>query len=142
MLIGVTFVVRSPDFREGLRYTLQGAGLFVLFSFVLQEKGRISAVLLSKPAQVIGLYSYTLYLIHFAALLSARHLLPGTPDIFTALLAGLVSFAFAAGMHAFVEKPLGTIRQRLNRVEEPDPSLAQQQTFISDGKVHSKAETA
>lgn len=122
-LIMVTFVFRSPDFREGLRYSLQGIALFVIFSYVLQEKGLLSAFLTSAPMQLIGLYSYTLYLVHFAMLLAVEHSLPSVPHLPRVILAGIAAIAFAAVMHKFVERPLARLRHKLNKVEDSDPRL-------------------
>lgn len=127
--IFATFVIRAPEFRETLRYTLQGMALFVVFSYILQKKGIISTVLTSRPLQLVGLYSYTLYLVHYPLIQACVLAMPDMPRIVPVFLAGIASMVFAALMYRLVEHPLGRMRQRLNRAEPPashaqeDPSL-------------------
>ena len=62
--IGVSLVVRNEQFRESLRYTIQGCSLFVLFAFALHSRGMVRSILTSRSLRLIGLYSYTIYLVH------------------------------------------------------------------------------
>lgn len=118
-----TFLVREPLFREGWRYSIQGAALFVLFSAVLQARGLLPAFLNMRVIQMLGLYSYTFYLVHYGMIFLTRNVLPEWGALPQGLLAGALAFVYAAAMHRFVERPLGRMRQRLNRVEDPDPKL-------------------
>jgi peptidoglycan/LPS O-acetylase OafA/YrhL len=112
-LLGFTFAWRDPFFRETLRYSLQGVALFVLFAFALHDKGPVSAALSSWPARRLGLYSYSLYLVHNALFkLAEQHLhLPAPARMLVVLAAGL---AYSAAMYAFIEKPAADLRRRLH----------------------------
>jgi peptidoglycan/LPS O-acetylase OafA/YrhL len=118
LLVLLTFAVRAPGFREGLRYSLQGMALFVLFSWTVQHKGWLSRILLLPVVQRLGLYSYTLYLVHYGIILAVYKNLPGLPVIAQVALAAALSMIIGALMYRLVERPLG--RWRLNRAEATD----------------------
>lgn len=91
LLIILTFAIRSEVFRQTLRYTFQGAALFVLFSFVLSGGSRnLNRLLSSKPLVWIGLLSYTLYLCHLGIDAALKAQLGMSP-----LVAGIVGFPLA-----------------------------------------------
>jgi peptidoglycan/LPS O-acetylase OafA/YrhL len=120
LLVLLTFAVRAPGFREGLRYSLQGMALFVLFSWTVQHKGWLSRILLLQVVQRVGLYSYTLYLVHYGIILAVYKNLPGLPVIAQVALAAALSMIIGALMYRLVERPLGRWRRRLNRAEATD----------------------
>ena len=68
MLI-ITFTVRDDNFRETIRYSLQGIALFPLFSIVLLDRPTviIRRVLSSPMMVLIGRLSYSMYLFHLLA---------------------------------------------------------------------------
>ncbi|KQT47663.1 hypothetical protein ASG52_10295 [Methylobacterium sp. Leaf456] len=116
-VLGATLVVRDETFRQTLRYTVQGGALFVLFACLLQPaRGSAcarAARLLSAPLLTrIGLYSYTIYLVHAAMIeavagLSDSHLVQG-------VVGGALTLGFAAAMHRLVERPFARLRRRLD----------------------------
>lgn len=109
-----TFLVRSPAFRETLRYSLQGVALFgVFFCAVRYHDWWLFAWLDSRPMRALGLVSYTVYLVHLPIL--------GTLKEYTSL--GLVGrfVLCAAGtalastaMYLLVERRLAILRRRLH----------------------------
>jgi peptidoglycan/LPS O-acetylase OafA/YrhL len=119
LLILSTFAIRGDIFRQTVRYSIQGVGLFVLFSFVL-SKGSLSLnrVLGSRPFVWIGLLSYTLYLCHmalFEAVGKAFHLGP-----MAAAIAGLpLALLFAQLMRNWVEVPILGWRRKHRRSVNP-----------------------
>lgn len=118
-LIILTFAIRSEIFRQTLRYSIQGAALFVLFSFVLNRGSRsLNWVLRSKPLVWIGLLSYTLYLCHmaiFKAIGSAFHLGPSLAGILGLPIAVL----YAQLMRTWVEVPILAWRRKHRRTVNP-----------------------
>lgn len=110
-----TFIFRDEAFREGLRYTIQGGALLVVFSYILQEKGVLSRFLQLRPLQILGLYSYTFYLIHYPAIYAARNCFPNLPVYLQIAIAGAASLVFCALMHRLVEKPLAALRRKMSR---------------------------
>lgn len=119
VLLG-TIAVRSPVFRETVRYTIQGMSLFVLFSAALQSKGITSRVLASPILRKIGLYSYTIYLVHFCFLLILSKYITNGSLIAAGLLGILPTWGYAAGMYHFVERPLARWRKR-SKICAPKP---------------------
>jgi peptidoglycan/LPS O-acetylase OafA/YrhL len=116
------FLVRSPEFRESIRYSLQGCALFVLFSYVLQERGPIAAILSSWPLRLVAVWSYTLYLIHVPAFAVAEAQWPALGTPIAAIPVFAFSVAYAATMRWLVEKPLLAQRRRKSLMKrEPDP---------------------
>ncbi len=112
-LLAGTFVLRDPVFRETLRYTLQGAALFVLFSYALQDRGLLNKALSSWFARRIGLYSYTLYLVHAPLFLLVEQRL-GLHGLSRTVVALIAALAYAALMHSCVERPSTKLRRRLH----------------------------
>lgn len=112
-LMAFTFVYRDPVFRETIRYSLQGLALFVLFSYALQDKGLVSWGLSSWAARRIGLYSYTLYLIHNPLFKLADQYLE-VHGLARTLLVLVAALAYSAAMYALVERPAGNLRRRLH----------------------------
>jgi peptidoglycan/LPS O-acetylase OafA/YrhL len=63
------FVFRNPDFRETLRYSLQGIGLFPVFYYLVASPNSwASRALAYQPLRWLGWVSYTMYLVHDFAL--------------------------------------------------------------------------
>lgn len=123
--LALCLVIRSDVFRETIRYSLQGAALFVLFAAALQDRGFASRLLGSTPLRWIALISYTLYLVHLPALLILyKYHVPGAEVIGIA-----ASILYATAMYWAVEKPLGEWRRRRNVTPPGDltsPLLAPQ----------------
>jgi peptidoglycan/LPS O-acetylase OafA/YrhL len=109
----LTLLIRNDQFRESVRYTIQSAALFVLFAFALQSQGVVRAFLSSRILRLIGLYSYTVYLVHVPIMrLLDQHVHASL--IVKGVLAFLCSVSFAALMYVLVERPLARLRRRLH----------------------------
>lgn len=125
LLLLATIVPRSEAYRETIRYTLQGLVLFVLFAGVLSYKNWVSRILSSPPFQLVGRYSYTLYLSHLFFIEACHQLVPSLPVLVNAAVAGAFAFAYSALMYRLVERPAAKLRRRLNPVEAPAPVAPQ-----------------
>ena len=113
-LLLITFLVRSPSFRETYRYTLQGLGLTPVFvTAVRWPEWAIYRPLSWKLLRFIGTLSYSLYLIHHATLnFVDRH--SSLPSAIRGGLALAVSIAIAWVMYLVVEKPCARLRRKLS----------------------------
>lgn len=109
LLVG--FLYRDPWFENVLKYSLQGACLFVcVFKLVVRgDYPRLLAFLELGPMRYTGRISYSIYLWHTHAFFLAGALLGG-PSIVLALL---LTFVFAALSYRLVELPLAGLRTRL-----------------------------
>jgi peptidoglycan/LPS O-acetylase OafA/YrhL len=105
-VLAVTFVISDSTFRFIIRYSLQGAALFILFSYVLSERSTLlNNVLTSPPMIWIGLVSYSLYLCHFAIFKTLQ--LHSSLNPVTIGVAGtLLVFAYGFLTRKFVEVPI------------------------------------
>ncbi len=105
-------MIRSEVFRQTVRYSVQGAALFVLFSFVLSGGScRLNQILRSKPFVWIGLLSYTLYLCHMAIFEAVGAGLGLNP--YLAGIVGLpIAVLYAQLMRRWVELPILRWRRR------------------------------
>jgi peptidoglycan/LPS O-acetylase OafA/YrhL len=123
-LLLATLTVRSPAFQESLRYTLQGIGLYGVFAFILHPNKLTSPILNWGPAQLIGRYSYTIYLVHVVFINLVRNQLPEVHGLARAAIVVALTLAYAALMFRLVERPLGKVRSRLHREAEAKRVLA------------------
>ncbi len=81
-----------------------------IFSQV-NSRGFLSRFFVSRPLSIIGLYSYSIYLIHWLVLAKVSALYPGKFGAAAAVL--VISIALGFFMYVFFEKPLLAARKRL-----------------------------
>jgi peptidoglycan/LPS O-acetylase OafA/YrhL len=112
--------IRDPYFGDTMRYTIQGIGLFVVFSFILHGNALTSAVLNWTPMQVIGRLSYTIYLIHVVIRITVDKSF-GMSGLSMIIATAAGTFAFAWVMFVLVERPLARARKRMHREVAPAP---------------------
>jgi peptidoglycan/LPS O-acetylase OafA/YrhL len=113
-LLLASFLIRGLDFREGIRYSLQGIALYPLFFITIRHpRWTVGRFLNLRSVRFVGTLSYSLYLLHQIILFVAdRHL--SWPLAARATLALAVSFVLAVGMWRFVEKPCAKLRARFS----------------------------
>ncbi len=88
----VCLSIRGDEFRETLRYSLEGVVLTVVFVAAIRFHRWPVFACLNTPVMVfIGLLSYSLYLLHLAVIYGVARLLPATNSI----VQGALSFAIA-----------------------------------------------
>ncbi len=112
----VTFVIRDPVFRSTWRYTVQGLALMPIFHFaVTMPQVVIFRPLNWAPLRRIGVWSYTIYLIHFVIIraFEANGLVPPNRVLF-ALIVLALSCLWAALVFEIGEKPFHAWRRRLS----------------------------
>ncbi len=108
-----SLAIRNEAFRQTLRYTLQSAALFVVFSAVIQNRGVVAKLLSSKVMRQIGLYSYTFYLVHYTFIVLIQHLQPGISRPLLIASAFPPTLAYCWVMYGLVERPCARLRRRL-----------------------------
>lgn len=109
----LTLVIRDPFFRETLRYSVQSAALFVVFSFAIGNGGFIAWFAQRPFVQLTALLSYTLYLVHYPILRALQAQFPEVAVGWLAIPFFAFSYAYALLMRHWVEVPLGPWRSRL-----------------------------
>jgi peptidoglycan/LPS O-acetylase OafA/YrhL len=120
-----TLAVRDPAFREGLRYTLQSAALFVPFAYLLHGEGPAVRLLASRPMRQLGLWSYSFYLAHMSVVALMLHLVPGLHGVALMGAAFPATLLWCWGMFALVERPCARLRRRLLAGRLPEPILGE-----------------
>jgi peptidoglycan/LPS O-acetylase OafA/YrhL len=113
-LLLVSFLWRADAFRDTLRYTLQGLGLFPLFYCAVRYHRRaVFAWLDSRPMRALGLVSYTFYLSHEASIDLAGKAL-GDDGALRAAAGFALAVAFSAACYVLVERRFARLRRRLH----------------------------
>ncbi len=110
-LILATFIIRDPVFRETLRYSLQGVGLFLIFNYALRNQGIVSRLLAHPVLKIIADLSYFLYLIHLPMVVFVSHFTTSPELLYAGAFA--LSFLSAALVRQHIELPLLRWRKRI-----------------------------
>lgn len=116
-LLLVTFTVRDEFFRNCLRFSLQGIALGPLFYYSMSPSGDpIFNILNFRIIRKIGELSYSIYLVHltFIQAIFRFDWFDGERWIVFAI-SFLASFAWAAAVYQFIERPILPLRVRLTR---------------------------
>lgn len=112
-LLVASFTLRDPAFRETVRYSLQGLGLYPLFFVSIRHPRWLVARFLNlRFVRFVGTLSYSLYLLH-QVMLYAVFELPIWLPLRVSLALGL-SLLLSVAIWRYVEKPLGKLRSRLS----------------------------
>lgn len=113
-LLLASFLIRNPMFRETLRYSIQGLGLFPVFITAVRFPGWGPMKLLNlRPVRFVGTLSYSLYLVHHVVVDAVAARSTGSALLDGALALG-VSLAIATGIWYFIEEPCAVVRRRLS----------------------------
>ncbi len=107
-----SFIIRDDNFRYTIRFSLQGAALFILVLNFYYLKALQFAIKICelKPLAWIGQISYALYLWHVPIYFIIHHYMERNAG--SILLAVLLSFIISAISFYWVEKPFITLRKR------------------------------
>ena len=119
-----SFVYRSEEFRQTLRYTVQGLALIPVFVVGIREpKWGPFPLLNLRWVRFAGTLSYSLYLVHQVVLFGLEYHLHVGP-VLRGAIALVLSVLLALAMHRYVELPSARLRKRLasDRVESLPPS--------------------
>ena len=108
-------VIRDDAFRSTLRYSLQGLALMPVFYYaVTRPEDLIFRPLSWGFMRKIGLWSYTIYLIHHVIIKALVYNGLGREgDLQILLLSAVLSAGFAAAVYRWAEKPLHPLRRKL-----------------------------
>lgn len=114
LLLLLSFAVRNPAFRESIRYTLQGIGLYPLFFLAVRHPQMALMRLLNwRPVRFVGTLSYSLYLLHQIVIYAVDRKLHMLPHFAQAVLSLALSFGLSILVWRLVEQPCAKLRSRL-----------------------------
>lgn len=114
IIIFVTLLVRNDFFRETVRYSLQGLGLFLLFYNIIFSNGIVAKVLSSPVLVYIGRISYSLYLYHWLVFGVVSFLFKNEPWIIRFAILLIFSVAISHFSYKYIESIGPNIRRRFN----------------------------
>ncbi|MBC7841922.1 MAG: acyltransferase [Gemmatimonadaceae bacterium] len=111
-----TLVIRNAYFRDTLRYTLQGVALMPIFyCAIVYADSPIFRPLNWAWLRRIGVYSYSIYLIHYVVVTSVQRNGPFGGNRLLIFLASLgISLLFAAAVERYLESRLRVMRRRFH----------------------------
>jgi len=110
----LAFIIRNDDFRETVRYSIQGIALMPLFTAVLADPPTTLArrALASRPMVLVGRLSYSIYLFHLLARTPGEVYFV-SPDRWGAAISGLLlTGTIAYILFMYVERPMARLRHR------------------------------
>ncbi len=109
-----TFLFRDETFRAVYRFTLQGASLCVLFYYSIAFFNHpLFSILNTRIMERIGIYSYTIYLVHFILIEIAVTNFPQINNNFVLVfIVATLSIFIGFLMYVCVEKPLQIYRKK------------------------------
>jgi peptidoglycan/LPS O-acetylase OafA/YrhL len=114
--IAVSLLYRNEAFRESFRYTLQGVSLMPIFHYAIAHARNIAFKPLNlAPVRRIGVYSYSIYLIHFVLF---QAITENTRTVIPPVLLLGVGFSLACGyaylIDTYVDAYFRMLRKRLH----------------------------
>ncbi|MEH2059398.1 MAG: acyltransferase [Nostoc sp.] len=114
ILIILSCLSRSSEFRETIRYTIQGIALYPVFITAIRfPSWGLFAALNLKWMGFLGALSYSLYLVHYSVIFLVWRYLPQLPKFVQAGISLLISFGLAYLIYQFIELPIGQLRKKL-----------------------------
>lgn len=123
-LLLVATLAPGQVYAQTFRYTFQGIALYGIFAFILVPNRLTSPILNHPVLQLVGRYSYSLYLVHVLILVILTER-TGAPWWAVAVATGALSMLYAWAMFTWVEKPLARVRHRLHREPAPEPMVSE-----------------
>jgi peptidoglycan/LPS O-acetylase OafA/YrhL len=111
----LTLICRETEFRETIRYSLQGLALMPLFYLAIRfYDNRLFRCLNLRWVMVLGAYSYSIYLIHLVVIDAIATNVPyiATKSFILFPAALLISIAYAAAIDRFVDTHFRRLRRK------------------------------
>jgi peptidoglycan/LPS O-acetylase OafA/YrhL len=106
-LMLATLLVRNEEFRQSLRYSLQGLALYLMFDQLVVLPSNIAKALATAPLVWLGRISYSLYLWHWLVLIALERMAPkASPPGLLYLLMVCISLGVAQLSFQIIEQPM------------------------------------
>lgn len=112
-LLLLTLAIRNEEFRESLRYSLQGIALFCMFPTLVYGKNRLSSFLQWPVVVYVGRVSYSMYLYHWLVTHSVAHFLPGLATLPRIALITVLSLLSAHLSYRYIEQTFQNLGRKL-----------------------------
>jgi peptidoglycan/LPS O-acetylase OafA/YrhL len=113
ILLLASFFIRNAEFRETIRYTLQGVGLAPVFIAAIRFPDWGAFRILNwKWVRFVGVLSYSLYLVHYTVIQGIGLYWPNLNSLRLATVSLFVAFILSYAIYAGVEVPFGKLRKK------------------------------
>lgn len=113
-ILAFCFVYRNDAFRETWRYSLQGFALMPVFYYSIEKSHSLAFRWLNwKPLVRIGVWSYSIYLIHYVILSALKFYDLRLSAVTAFLIAAVGGIIYAAILERYVEMPVRAIRNKI-----------------------------
>ena len=110
----ICLLFRNHEFRQTIRYTIEGMALTFLFTAAIRySHWPLFRFLNWKPVAFVGVLSYSLYLVHLCVLQSIQHAFPRLSPWPLGAVGLAVSLCIAWAIYELIEKPCARARKRL-----------------------------
>lgn len=111
LLIITSLVFRGIEFRETIRYTIQGIGLMPIFYFGIKHSNHLLFIIFNtSPIKLLGRLSYFIYLIHHIAIKSIQLMLPEINHYMLIIYAFTASLIYAALFDRYIDTHFSRLR--------------------------------
>ena len=108
-----TFLYRDSEFRNTLRYTIQGLSLMPLFYYsVTRPNNFLFSWLNLSVLKIIGLYSYMMYLVHFPIMLMLQHYFNMIDGGYQFIAVLVCTFSVSALSYKYLESPVLKLKNK------------------------------
>lgn len=106
LVLLITLVVRDNDFRESIRYSLQGMAITMMFVHLIFSDAKYLSFLKSKIFIFIGKISYSLYLYHWLVFGLVSYYMAEQPLVLKIFVMITLSVVLAILSYRFIERPV------------------------------------
>lgn len=108
-----TVVIRTPEFRETLRYSLQGLALMPIFYFAIRaSEHNLFSWLNWAWLRKLGVYSYCIYLLHLVVIRSVQHTFNMNSILMLIIVSTTISIIFAVILDRYIDSYFLKLRKR------------------------------
>lgn len=115
-LLAISFAIRNAEFRETLRYTLQGIALIPIFIVAIREPKFVLFRWLNIGwIRFVGVMSYSLYLVHHVVIVGVSFWGRQWHPVSQGALSLALSIAIAYALYITIEQPMVGIRKQFAR---------------------------
>lgn len=114
-LLLLSFLFRSPEFENTLRFTIQGIALNAVFITAIRfPDWGLFQVLNWGWMRFIGLLSYSLYLVHDTVIHITYRYLPQIPAPLQGAIGLLISLILSYAIYRYIERPCAQLRKHFS----------------------------
>ncbi|MFZ6722295.1 acyltransferase family protein [Undibacterium sp. Ji49W] len=109
----ISLAIRDENFRESLRYSLQGMALFLMFATLMFSRNYFNSFLQWPPVVYVGRISYSLYLYHWLVIGVVAWYMPGASALIRLLAVTVFSWLLSHLSYRYIEQRFQAMGRKL-----------------------------